>query len=680
MSLRWVETASDVAELAGRVVDPARTHAIVCVTTQPYLQRPMLDVDALAARIGDAELWVIARTHHGWELTAALPAELDVYGGASRIWRPIPSLDAVDPRQHPLFTIYSHEDGAAVSDAIVRALRRERVAAPAVGDELDATITQVFAHGAEMELATGHGGYAANAHLASGPVYHAREVVRRGQAVRARVSGAPRTGRDSYMVTLRPFSPDPWQRLGEVYAAGMDVEGVVVGFAGFGAFVELLPGARGLLPNKRVSSDFVYDARDYLEEDDRVVVRVRALDVAAQRAELSLTEVPADARVESVPSLYADGPPWLLPVAEDSPVQAAPVAVELVPERAVVELPPDAANGAPTGTSEPSPLVPDAAAAPVEPSPLAPDPAAASIEPSPVALDPASEAIDAAPVGEPEAAVDAVSAAVAAAEDAQGELASAVSETERQLESLRAQARAIVRDLRDDVAAAELRALSIARDESATVLAEARREIDSLRDQADGLRERLRAAERDRGQLIGQVRHATERRAAGERRVAEAEAARNAARDDAERLRDQLDLIDGSDPARRLVREIHHAWTTSYRSDHDRAAYPFREPTIGPAFVASIEATPGVSRERILEVCAHVAVGRAFEIPSLALHQLHDGDRGDTPARVRDDGATAWRVNLQTKAASARRLHYWQLRDGRVELSKVGVHDDFTIV
>ena len=687
MSVRWVEAAPDVSELAARVVDPSRELAVVCVTTQPYLQRPMLDVDSLAARVGEAELWVVTRPHHGWQLTEALPPDLDVYGGATRIWWPIPSVDATDPRDHPIFTIFTPDDSASVSDAIIRALQREQVAAPSVGDDVDATVTRLFAHGAEMEFATGHTGFAANAHLASGPVYHAREVVQAGQAVRVRVSSAPRAGRGSFMVSLRPFSPDPWQRVGEVYGAGMDVEGVVVGFAAFGAFVELLPGAQGLLPNNRISSDFVHDARDYLGDDDRVVVRIRSLDVGAQRAELSLTEVPHDPQPEAVPSLYVGGPPWLLPVEED-----------VLPEEAlVVDVGAPVASPPASDVAEPADADPVASVVPVskddgslvETAPEASDtPQTVVVPPPDLEPEPArraredENADELSPVGP--AVADDVSilldAAVAEAEATRGELADAVAAGERRLVSLRAQAHAIARDLRQEVAAAEMRVLSVAQDESETVLAEAQHEIDALREHADGLRERLRAAERDRSQLIGQVRHATERQAASERRVAGAEADTRAARDDADRLRDQLDLVDGSDPGRRLVREIHHAWTTSYTSAHDRATYPFREPAIGPAFVDSIGSTPGVSRERILEVCAHVIAGRAHEFAGLKLHQLRDGDGGSAPPRVRDDGATAWRVNPQTGTASARRLHYWQLRDGRVELSKVGVHDDFTIV
>jgi hypothetical protein len=46
---------------------------------------------------------------------------------------------------------------------------------------------------------------------------------------------------------------------------------------------------------------------------------------------------------------------------------------------------------------------------------------------------------------------------------------------------------------------------------------------------------------------------------------------------------------------------------------------------------------------------------------------------------VREDGARAWRVSLQSNTPAARRLHYWVLPDGSIELAKVGVHDDMSI-
>jgi hypothetical protein len=64
-------------------------------------------------------------------------------------------------------------------------------------------------------------------------------------------------------------------------------------------------------------------------------------------------------------------------------------------------------------------------------------------------------------------------------------------------------------------------------------------------------------------------------------------------------------------------------------------------------------------------------------MPSREVHQLRSGLGGDDPPRTREDGATCWRANLQTNTPAARRIHYWTLATGRVELSRVVTHDDF---
>ena len=45
----------------------------------------------------------------------------------------------------------------------------------------------------------------------------------------------------------------------------------------------------------------------------------------------------------------------------------------------------------------------------------------------------------------------------------------------------------------------------------------------------------------------------------------------------------------------------------------------------------------------------------------------------------REDGASAWRSYVEQKAASARRLHYWTLPGGAIELARVVLHDDYRI-
>lgn len=62
----------------------------------------------------------------------------------------------------------------------------------------------------------------------------------------------------------------------------------------------------------------------------------------------------------------------------------------------------------------------------------------------------------------------------------------------------------------------------------------------------------------------------------------------------------------------------------------------------------------------------------------ILLGQDRDGHKLDITGKTREDGAVAWRSYVEQKTASARRLHYWRLPGGGVELSRVVLHDDYT--
>lgn len=83
----------------------------------------------------------------------------------------------------------------------------------------------------------------------------------------------------------------------------------------------------------------------------------------------------------------------------------------------------------------------------------------------------------------------------------------------------------------------------------------------------------------------------------------------------------------------------------------------------------------GIAREKIVSVCADILSGRAREMPNRAVKEWRTSARG--PQRKREaDGAVAMRARLQTGASAARRLRYWVLRNGEIELDWVGVHDE----
>ncbi|QAY59538.1 hypothetical protein ET475_05765 [Microbacterium protaetiae] len=123
--------------------------------------------------------------------------------------------------------------------------------------------------------------------------------------------------------------------------------------------------------------------------------------------------------------------------------------------------------------------------------------------------------------------------------------------------------------------------------------------------------------------------------------------------------------------------EVENAWALRVAAS-DKLRYPLREYRIGPRFGESIEALDAAQFAKAMRAVVDVATGRVAEIPSRDLHRLREGTGGDDPYVVRADGAKCWRASIESNAPSARRLHYWELPGGVVELSRVVLHDDFS--
>ena len=102
---------------------------------------------------------------------------------------------------------------------------------------------------------------------------------------------------------------------------------------------------------------------------------------------------------------------------------------------------------------------------------------------------------------------------------------------------------------------------------------------------------------------------------------------------------------------------------------------------VGRAFLESLRKLEGIDLEKVVEVCAQVASGRAHEIPGRAVHELTEGLAGRSILRP-SDGAKAWRCALQVGTPSARRLHWWKApaeAGPAIELASVAVHDEYSI-
>ena len=122
--------------------------------------------------------------------------------------------------------------------------------------------------------------------------------------------------------------------------------------------------------------------------------------------------------------------------------------------------------------------------------------------------------------------------------------------------------------------------------------------------------------------------------------------------------------------------EVSAAWAARTVAS-DKQQYALGEYVVGPDFARTLETLDEGQTVKALRAAVDVITGRATQIQARDLHRLRMGLGGDDPYVERADGAKCWRVSIETNAPSARRLHYWQLSGGQIELSRVVLHDDF---
>ncbi|QOD05969.1 hypothetical protein IDT60_20585 (plasmid) [Pseudarthrobacter sp. BIM B-2242] len=133
-----------------------------------------------------------------------------------------------------------------------------------------------------------------------------------------------------------------------------------------------------------------------------------------------------------------------------------------------------------------------------------------------------------------------------------------------------------------------------------------------------------------------------------------------------------------ADPEQQFRHEIYMEWATRIPAG-SKTTTPLADYGFADGFLASVEDLQGVDRSKIIAVAVEVLTGLADSMPGRDMHRLRGGVAG-TSTYVEDPQlGTAWRVALQVKTASARRMHFWRGTDGRIVFATVGLHDDMGI-
>jgi hypothetical protein len=121
--------------------------------------------------------------------------------------------------------------------------------------------------------------------------------------------------------------------------------------------------------------------------------------------------------------------------------------------------------------------------------------------------------------------------------------------------------------------------------------------------------------------------------------------------------------------------EIERTWGNR-TSPGERQRWPLRSYVLGPDFVASVSPLDDAQLGKAIRTCVDAITGRDREIPARNPHRLRTGEGGRDAYVVRQDGARCMRSSVEQDVAGARRLHYWELADGGIELGRIVAHDD----
>lgn len=74
-----------------------------------------------------------------------------------------------------------------------------------------------------------------------------------------------------------------------------------------------------------------------------------------------------------------------------------------------------------------------------------------------------------------------------------------------------------------------------------------------------------------------------------------------------------------------------------------------------------------------------VLTGQASADNGRRVHRQRVRQAGGTAPLVRADGVAGWRCDIRSNTPAAPRLLWWALPDGRIELARAAIHDDYAM-
>ncbi|WP_411168944.1 30S ribosomal protein S1 [Clostridium sp. MB05] len=175
-----------------------------------------------------------------------------------------------------------------LEDAIYENKKKELWKSVKSGEKRTGVVKKIIRAGAIVDI----GGITGLIHLNDlswGRVHRAEDVVNVGDKVEVFI-GEVDSKNQRVSLILKDIDKDPWETNGANLKIGEILEGKVVKFLNFGAFVELFPGVEGLAHINEISEENIAKPSDVLKLGQNIKVKVLDVDKANKKVSLTIKD------------------------------------------------------------------------------------------------------------------------------------------------------------------------------------------------------------------------------------------------------------------------------------------------------------------------------------------------------------------------------------------------------
>lgn len=153
-----------------------------------------------------------------------------------------------------------------------------------VGQEKEGIVTNITKFGAFVDI----GGVEGLLHISEitwRDMKDSTKLLKVGDKIKVKIIDYNKENK-KISLSIKQFSPNPWEKIKEKYSIGDEVEGKVIKIKDFGAFVEIEEGINGLLHISEMAWAYVKNPSELVSEGE--VLKLRILEIEPEKKKISL--------------------------------------------------------------------------------------------------------------------------------------------------------------------------------------------------------------------------------------------------------------------------------------------------------------------------------------------------------------------------------------------------------